>query len=124
MARLPRLHRVVGIWSDGGRKTRNYLTPEAAEERRETWEEKGASVTVTPSYPVSFPSVEADRFDIPDMLLARAAWHDLAARLGIKPEAVRGITVTPTQIVVEYDPDPKRPGKREPKLWLVQIEED
>lgn len=124
MARLPRLHRVVAVWPDTSRKTRNYLTPEAAEERRDAWEAKGAAVTVTPSYPVSFPSIAADRLDIPDMIVSRAAWHDLAQRLGIKPEAIRGITVTPTQIEVEYDPDLKRPGKREPKSWLILIEED
>lgn len=124
MARLPRLHRVVGIWPDGRKRTRNYLTPEAAAERRETWEARGATVTVTPSYPVAFPSVEADRLDIPDMILARSAWHDLVARLGINPAAVHSITVTPSQVVVEYDPDPKRPGKREPKLWLIETEEN
>lgn len=124
MARLPRIYLVTGTWPDTSRKTRKYLTPEAADERRETWEAKGATVTVDTSYPVAFPDVRGDRFDIPDGVLSRSGLHDLLARLGIKPEAVRGITVTPTQVAVEYDPEPKRPGKVEPKLWLVQIEED
>jgi len=123
MARLPRIYLVTGTWPDTSRKTRKYLTPEAADERREKWEAKGATATVQPSYPVAFPDIKGDRFDIPDGLISRDTWHDLAARLGIKPEAVRGITVTPTQIVVEYDPEPKRPGKAEPRLWLIQIEE-
>jgi len=124
MARLPRLHRVIGIWSDGTLKTRNYLTPEAAQERRETWEAKGAAVSVDPSYPVIWPSKVGDRFDIPDMVLSRAAWHDLAARLGIKPQAVLGIEVGREHLTVTYDPKPGKPGTEAPRTWVVLIENE
>ena len=135
MARLLRIHRVVGVWPDGRKRTRNYLTPEAAEERRARWsgeldteDESGelptpAAVTVEPSYPVVFPRLDREPFDIPDSVITRAAWHDLAARVGIKPEAVLSITVEPSQLVVEYDPRPDRPGQHAPKMWRVYIEE-
>ena len=124
MARLPRLHRAVAVWPDGTRKTRNYLTPEAANERRESWEAKGAAVSVEPSYPVIWPSRLDDRFDIPDMVISRAAWSDLAARLGIKPEAVLGITVAAEHLTVTYDPKPDKPGTQAPRTWVVYIENE
>lgn len=135
MARLPRLHRVVGRWADGRTRTRNYLTPEAAEERRAKWAgeltdseegqpEPATEVVVTPSYPVTWPTVAADRFDIPDSTMTRAVADDLLARLGIRPDAVRSLTVTPNHIVVEYDPDPSKPGKREPQTWTVYVEDE
>lgn len=124
MARLPRLHRVTAVWPDGSRKTRNYLTPEAAAERHATWEGKGAAVSVEPSYPVIWPSKLGDRFDIPDSVLGRSAWHDLAARLGIKPEAVLSVTVAKDHLVVEYDPKPGKPGTVAPRTWVVYIENE
>jgi hypothetical protein len=124
MARLPRLHRVLAIWPDGSRKSRNYLTPEAAAERRAAWEEKGAAVSVDPSYPVIWPSRLDDRFDIPDMVLSRAAWNDLAARLGIKPAAVLGIEVGREHLTVTYDPKPDKPGTQAPRTWVVYIENE
>jgi len=125
MARLPRLHRAVAVWPDGTRKTRNYLTPEAAAERTASWQDKGASeVSVAPSYPVIWPSALDDRFDIPDMVLARSVWSDLAARLGIKPEAVLGVEVQRDHLVVTYDPKPTKPGTAAPRTWVVYIENE
>lgn len=124
MARLPRLHRAIGLWPDGTRKTRNYLTPEAAAERTAVWEEKGATVSVDPSYPVIWPSALDDRFDIPDMVLARSAWNDLAARLGIKPEAVLSVEVKREHLTVTYDPKPSKPGTQAPRIWVVYIENE
>lgn len=124
MARLPRLHRVVAIWPDGKRKRRNYLGPEAAQERRVRWEGDGAAVSVTPSYPVVWPSAVGDQFDIPDSVMTRAAWHDLAERLGIKPEAVLSITVGREVLTVQYDPKPSKPGTVAPRTWVVYIENE
>lgn len=124
MARLPRLYRAVGRWADGKRKSRNYLTPEAANERRVRWEEDGAVVSVEPSYPVVFPRLDADQFDIPDMLMARSAWHDLGERLGIKPEAILSVTVGKAELAVEYDPRPDKPGKYAPKTWRIYLEDE
>jgi len=125
MARLPRLHRAIARWPDGTRKKRDYLTPEAADERTAVWQEKGAAeVSVAPSYPVIWPSALDDRFDIPDMVLARSAWNDLAARLGIKPEAVLGIEVNPEHLVVTYDPKPGKPSTTAPRTWVVYIENE
>lgn len=124
MARLPRLHRVVAAWPDGKRKRRNYLGPEAADERRKRWEADGASVSVTPSYPVVWPTALDDRFDIPDSIISRTAWDDLAARLGIKPEAVLSVTVGREHLTVEYDPKPSKPGTQAPRIWVVYIENE
>lgn len=124
MARLPRLHRAVGVWPDGTRKTRNYLTPEAAAERVASWEEKGAAVSVVPSYPVIWPSALDERFDIPDMVISRKLWDDLAARLGIKPEAVLGVEVQREHLTVTYDPKPNKPGTTAPRTWVVYIENE
>ena len=136
MARLPRLHRVVGVWADGRTRTKHYQTPEAAEERRAKWAgeldatnmegerpDYAVKVTVTPSYPVSWPSIASDRFDIPDGVMSRAGADDLLARLGVRPDAVRTVTVSREHIVVEYDPDPGKPGKREPKTWTIYVED-
>lgn len=123
MPRLPRLHRVVAQFQDGTQKSRNYLTPEAAAEREGTWWEKGATdVSVVPSYPVIWPSALDDRFDIPDMVMSRTLWNDLAARLGIKPEAVLSVEVGREHLTVTYDPKPDKPGTVAPRTWVVYIE--
>lgn len=124
MARLPRLYRVVGTYPDGKVKRRNYLSPEAAADRVTHLEEQGARATTEASYPVSWPAPLDTRLDIPDSTISRDAWNDLAERVGIAPQAVLSITTTGTELVVEYDPDLKRPGKRAPQTWRVYIEEN
>lgn len=122
MARIPRVYLVTT--ERPGRKTltRRYLTPESAAALAEDWstEDPDATVTVTPSHPIAYPS-EADpqRFDLPDSMVSRQHLHDLIDTMGIQPEAVRSLTITTDTVLVEYQPDPKR--DRTPQTWRVAI---
>ena len=79
-----------------------------------------ALVTVTPSYPVTFPR-ESDphAFDMPDSLVSRATLQDFLEHLGIRPDAVESVTITEETLLVEYQPDPKR--ARTPQTWRVGL---
>lgn len=123
MARIPRLYRVRSRHGDGTAEVRHYQGPEAAEERRAKFEAADplAVITVTPSHPVTYPRPAGDPtpMDVPDSLVQRSVLDEFMLTLGILPKAVQLIMVTPSEVVVEFQPDPS--GKRAPKLWRVSI---
>lgn len=122
MARIPRVYLVTSERPGDVAEQRRYFTPEAATERERMMREArpDATVTVTPSHPIAYPS-EADpqRFDLPDSMVSRQHLHDLIDTMGIQPEAVRSLTITTDTVLVEYQPDPKR--DRTPRTWRVAI---
>lgn len=123
MARIPRLYRVRSFHRDGTAELRHYQGPEAAEERRAKFEQADpfAVITVTPSHPVTYPRPAGDPtpMDIPDSLVERRVLDEFLLTLGVKPDAVQLVMVSPLEVVVEYQPDAS--GKRAPKLWRVSI---
>lgn len=128
MARIPRLYRVTAALRDGRTLTHRHLTPKAAEERRERWATKhpDAIVKVDESYPIRFqrPAGDATQFDIPDTMLERSRIDGFLADLGLKPDAVRSIAIESDQLVIEYEPNPDKPNRAEPKLWRAHIIEE
>lgn len=123
MARIPRPYRVRSYHSDGTVEQRHYQGPEAAEERRQRFEQADpfAVISVTPSHPVTYPRPAGapTPMDIPDSLVERRVLNEFLLTLGIKPEAVQLVMVSELEVVVEYQPD--LTGKRAPKLWRVSI---
>lgn len=121
MARLPRLYRVRQVRPDSSIRTRTYLHPEAAAERKARWDEDHPDrpAELTPSYPAVFPhpSGDAQTMPIPDTLVLPEFVDRFILGLGLMPEAVRSITLGPDGLTVEYQADPT--GKRQPKVWTV-----
>lgn len=123
MARIPRLYRVRSYHADGTVEQRHYQGPEAAEERRQRFEQADpfAVISVTQSHPVTYPRPAGDPtpMDIPDSLVQRSVLDDFLLTLGVRPDAVQLVMVSALEVVVEYQPD--LTGKRAPKLWRVSI---
>lgn len=123
MARIPRLYRVRSYHSDGTVEQRHYQGPKAAEERRAKFEQADpfAVISVTASHPVTYPRPAGDPtpMDVPDSLVTRAALNDFLSMLGVRPDAVQLVMLSPQEVVVEYQADPS--GKQAPKLWRVSI---
>jgi hypothetical protein len=146
VARIERVYRVRAVYRNGETKQRRVLTPEAASERAAIWrqgrpqilsanyaadyEASGEEpprdvpvVTITPSYPIRYPSAAGDQaqLGLPDTMMKYAEWERelrrMAAALGVRPEAVRGIEMEPERVLVSYSTD----DKREPKVWTVEL---
>lgn len=147
MARIPRLYRVHAAYRNGDTATRHYQTPEAAEARRERFEQGRTpalsqeaadthrangteaprdvpTVTVTPSYPVTYPRALGDSlpFEIPDSLVAAEVFLAFIRELGISPEAFRSLRAEGNEILVEIDADKSK--KHAPRTWRVEIVEE
>jgi hypothetical protein len=145
MARTERIWRVVATWPNGEVNRRRYLTPEAAEERRQRFaqgrrptfseaalaehEANGTTpaplefpvVVVTPSYPVTYPKVAGDAatLPVPDASMSADYWGVLAQALGLAPDVIRNVEVYPDRLLVTYQPDPTEQAA--PLSWVVEI---